>query len=84
MRSTIGVGCCHASSAYLAVESELGKGKIGSLLSIETPKKNKKPSSTHETKFTNESESRTKADVRSTDCCVHACMHMLSCSACSV
>ena len=64
-------------------DCELGKGKIGPIRRIQTPKKRKKPSSTHESKFTNESQSRTQADDRSTNCCVHACMHvhyMRSCS----
>ena len=69
------------------VESELGRGKIGLIRRIQAPKKKKKPSSTHESKCTNESNSRTEADVRSTNCCVHACMHyaqLRSCSACFV
>ena len=66
------------------VESELGKGKIGLIRRIQAPKKKKKPSSTHESKFTNESKSRTEADVRSTNCCVHACMHYAQLRSCSV
>ena len=53
-----------------------GREKIGPIRRIQTPKKRKKPSSTHESKFTNESQSRTEADDRSTKCCVHACMHV--------
>ena len=52
-----------------------GREKRGPIRRIQTPKKKKKPSSMHESKFTNESESRTEADVPSTNCCVHACMH---------
>ena len=58
------------------VDCELGKGKIGPIRRIQTPKKRKKPSSTHESKFTNESQSRIEADDQSTNCCVHACMHV--------
>ena len=66
-----------------------GSEKIGPIRRIQTPKKKKKPSSTHEFKFTNEAESRTKATVRSTDCCVHACMRIraaaqLQCKLCLV
>ena len=63
------------------VESELGKGKIGLMWRIQAPKKKKKPSSTHESKLTNESKSRTdhEADVRSTNCC--ACMPALRAAA---
>ena len=55
-----------------------GREKIGPIRRIETPKKREKPCSTHESKFTNESQSRTEADDRSTNknCCVHACMHV--------
>ena len=53
-----------------------GREKIGPIRRIQTTKKRKKPSSTHESKFTNESQSRTEADDRSTNCCVHACMHV--------
>ena len=52
-----------------------GREKIGPIRRIQTPKKRKKPSSMHESKSTNESQSRTEADDRSTNCCVHACMH---------
>ena len=57
------------------VESELGKGKNRPNTTYPSSKEEEKPSSTHECKFTNESKSRTEADVRSTNCCVHACMH---------
>ena len=50
-----------------------GREKLGPIRRIQTPKKRKKQSSTHESKFTNESQSRTEADDRSTNCC--ACMH---------
>ena len=53
-----------------------GREKRGPIRRIQTPKKRKRPSSTHESKFTNESQSRTEADDRSTNCCVHACMHV--------
>ena len=53
-----------------------GREKLGPIRRIQTPKKRKKQSSTHESKFTNESQSRTEADDRSTNCCVHACMHV--------
>ena len=53
-----------------------GREKLGPIRRINTPKKRKKQSSTHESKFTNESQSRTEADDRSTSCCVHACMHV--------
>ena len=53
-----------------------GREKIGPIRRIQTPKKGKKPSSTHESKFKNESQSRTEADDRSTNCCVHACVHV--------
>ena len=52
------------------------KGKIRPLRRIQTPKKRKKPYSTHKPKFTNESQSRTEADDRSINCCVHACVHV--------
>ena len=63
-----------------------GREKIAPLQRIQTPKKRKKPSSTHESKFANESQSRTEADDRSTNCCVHACMHyaQLQCMLCLV
>ena len=68
-----------------------GREKTGPIQRIQTPKKKEKLSSTHESKFTIESESRTEADVQSTDCSVDACMHMIrsaadleECSACFV
>ena len=54
-----------------------GREKIGPIRRIQTPKKKKKPSSRYEAKFTNESERKTEADVRSTNCCVDAGMHAL-------
>ena len=57
------------------VENELGKGKNRPNTTYPNSKEEKKQSLTHESKFTNESESRTEANVRSTNCCVHACMH---------
>ena len=56
--------------------ASLGREKLGPIRRIQTPKKRKKQSSTHESKFMNESQSRTEADDRSTNCCVHACMHV--------
>ena len=38
-------------------KAKCGKEKIGPIRRIQTPKKKKKPSSAHESKFTNESES---------------------------
>ena len=62
-----------------------GRDKIGPLRRIQISKKNKKVSGTHKSKFTNESESRTEADVRATNCCVHACVNYArSWSACFV
>ena len=69
---------------FVRSKASWGREKIGPIRRIQTPKKKKKPSSTHEYKFTNESESRTEAEVRSTNCCVHACMQTRSCSACFV
>ena len=69
------------------VESELGKGKNRPNTTYPSSKEEEKASSTHKSKFTNESKSRTESDVRSTNCCVHACMHyaqLRSCSACFV
>ena len=53
-----------------------GGEKIGQIQRIKTPKKKKKRSSTHESKFTNGSECRTEdgVDVWSTYCWVHARM----------
>ena len=76
---------CRLLSGIVAVlvrsKASWGREKIGPIRRIQTPKKRKKPSSTHEPKITNESESRTEADVRSTDCCVHACMHCIRAAA---
>ena len=50
--------------------------KVDPIRLVQSPNKKKKPFSTHESNFTNESQSRTEADGRSTNCCVHACMHV--------
>ena len=66
------------AGVLLRSKASWGKEKIRPIRRIQTPKKKKEPSSTHESKFTNELESRSEADVQSTGCC--AC----TCSACLV
>ena len=89
--SEIGARCRLLSGivgVYVSVRSiaSWGREKIAPIRRIQTPKKRKKPSSTHQSKFTNESQSRTEADDRSTNCYVHACMHyaQLQCTFCLV
>ena len=76
--SEIDVGCRLLSGIVGVLnrpKASWGTEKIGPIRRIQTPKKKKRPSSTHESKFTNESESQTETNVRWTNCSVHACMH---------
>ena len=51
------------------VQSRLGKGRNRPTTTYPNSKEEEKPSSKRESKFMNESESRTEAGVRSADCC---------------
>ena len=72
-----------SSIVGLLVRSKASWGgeKIGPIRRIQTPKKKKKPSSMHESKFTNELESQTEADAPSIDKLLCACMHTLRAAA---